>query len=48
MLVDSGKMKLDDPATAYLPGLQLYDPYVTRELTVRDLLTIAAASPAAT
>jgi len=39
MLVDQGKMKWDDPATAYLPGLQLYDPYVTRELTVRDLLT---------
>src|SRR5689334_13999584 len=39
MLVDQGKMKWDDPATAYLTGLQLYDPYVTRELTVRDLLT---------
>jgi len=39
MLVDQGKMKWDDPATAYLPGFQLYDPYVTRELTVRDLLT---------
>src|SRR5690349_19063122 len=39
MLVDQGKMKWDDPATAYLPGLQVYDPYVSRELTVRDLLT---------
>ena len=39
MMVDQGKMKWDDPATAYLPGIQLYDPYVTRELTVRDLLT---------
>ena len=39
MLVDEGKMRWDDPATAYLPGLQLYDPYVSRELTVRDLLT---------
>jgi CubicO group peptidase (beta-lactamase class C family) len=29
---------LDDPATKYLPGFQLFDPYVTRELTVRDLL----------
>src|SRR5437773_7404166 len=38
MLVDEGKLKLDDPATKYLPGLQLFDPYVTRELTVRDLL----------
>ncbi|HEV8712564.1 MAG TPA: serine hydrolase domain-containing protein, partial [Candidatus Binatia bacterium] len=39
MLVDAGKLRWDDPATKYLPGLQLYDPYVTRELTVRDLLT---------
>jgi CubicO group peptidase (beta-lactamase class C family) len=39
MLVDEGKVEWDDPATKYLPGLQMYDPYVTRELTVRDLLT---------
>ena len=39
MLVDEKKLKWDDPATQYLPGFQLYDPYATRELTVRDLLT---------
>ena len=39
MLVDDGKLKWDDPATKYLPGFQLFDPYVTREMTVRDLLT---------
>ena len=39
ILVDEGKLKWDDPATTYLPGFQLYDPYVTRELTVRDLLS---------
>ena len=39
MLVDDGKLKLDDPATKYLPGFQLYDPYVTREMTVRDLMS---------
>jgi CubicO group peptidase (beta-lactamase class C family) len=39
MLVDQGKMRWDDPATTYLPDLQMYDPYVSRELTVRDLLT---------
>ena len=38
MLVDSGKVNWDDPVTKYLPWFQLYDPYVTRELTVRDLL----------
>ncbi len=39
MLVDEGKLKWDDAATKYLPGFQLYDPYTTRELTVRDLLS---------
>lgn len=39
MLADEGKLKWDDPAAKYLPGFQLYDPYVSRELTVRDLLS---------
>jgi CubicO group peptidase (beta-lactamase class C family) len=39
MLVDQGKVKWDDRATNYLPDLQLYDAYATRELTVSDLLT---------
>ena len=39
MLVDDGNIKWDEPATKYLPGFQLYDPTVTREMTVRDLLT---------
>jgi len=39
MMVDEGKMRWDAPATTYLPDLQMYDPYVSRELTVRDLLT---------
>ncbi|HKW41120.1 MAG TPA: serine hydrolase [Gemmatimonadales bacterium] len=39
MLVDEGKLSWDDPVTKFLPGFQLSDPYVTRELTVRDLVT---------
>lgn len=39
MLVDEGKLKWDDSPTKYLAGFRLYDPYVTREMTVRDLLT---------
>jgi CubicO group peptidase (beta-lactamase class C family) len=39
MLVDEGKLNWDDPVTKHLPWFQLSDPYVTRELTVRDLLT---------
>src|SRR5215210_4438121 len=37
-LVDEGRLKWDDPVTKHLPWFQLYDPYVTREMTVRDLL----------
>lgn len=38
MLVDEGKLKWDDHATKNLPQLQFFDPYVTHEMTVRDLL----------
>jgi len=37
MLVDEGKVNWDDRVIQYLPGFQLYDPYVTRELRIRDL-----------
>ena len=39
MLADSGKVSFDDPVTKYEPAVQFADPYVTREVTVRDLLT---------
>lgn len=39
LLVDSGHVSWDEPVTRYLKGFELSDPYVTRELTVRDLLT---------
>jgi CubicO group peptidase (beta-lactamase class C family) len=39
MLVDEGKVRWDEPVTRYLPTFQTGDPYVTREMTVRDLLT---------
>lgn len=39
MLVDEKKVALDASAATYLPGFQLYDPYASRELTVRDLLS---------
>jgi CubicO group peptidase (beta-lactamase class C family) len=37
-LVDSGKIGWDDKVIDHLPGFQMYDPWVTREMTVRDLL----------
>jgi CubicO group peptidase (beta-lactamase class C family) len=39
ILVDQAKLKWEDPATKYLPGFQLLDPYSTRELTVADLMS---------
>src|SRR6266850_7985054 len=39
MLADSGKLSFDDPVTKYEPAVQFADPYVTREIRVRDLLT---------
>ena len=38
LLVEEGKIKWDDPVVQHLPWFQMWDPYVTRELTVRDLL----------
>ncbi len=37
-LVDEGKIGWDDKVTDRLPGFQMYDPWVTREMTIRDLL----------
>jgi CubicO group peptidase (beta-lactamase class C family) len=45
MMVDSGVVRWDDPVTAHVPGFQLADPYSTRELTVRDLLTHRVGFP---
>lgn len=38
ILVDAGKLSWDDKVTDRLPGFQMYDPWVTREMTLRDLL----------
>jgi CubicO group peptidase (beta-lactamase class C family) len=38
LLVEEGKIAWDAPVINYLPWFQMYDPYVTREITVRDLL----------
>ncbi|HUJ15561.1 MAG TPA: serine hydrolase domain-containing protein, partial [Thermoanaerobaculia bacterium] len=39
ILVDRGKLKWTDRVIDRLPGFQMYDPYVTEHMTVRDLLT---------
>ena len=38
ILVDDGKLKWDDKVVDHYPDFQLYDPYITREMTVKDLL----------
>jgi CubicO group peptidase (beta-lactamase class C family) len=38
MLVDEGRMSWDDKVRKYIPEFKLFDPYVTEEFTIRDLL----------
>ena len=39
MLIDEGKMSWDDKVRDYLPWFELYDPYVSENFTIEDLLT---------
>lgn len=39
MLVDEGRLGWDDPVSEHLPEFEVGEPYVSRELTIRDLLT---------
>ncbi|MFH2040229.1 MAG: serine hydrolase domain-containing protein, partial [Chloroflexota bacterium] len=38
MLVDEGELDWDDPVVKFLPDFELYDSWVTKNVTVRDLL----------
>ena len=38
LLVEDGLIEWDAPVVRYLPSFAMYDPWVTREITVRDLL----------
>lgn len=37
-LVEAGKLRWEDPVTRYLPNFKMYDPWVTQQIQVRDLL----------
>jgi len=39
ILVDEGRIKWDDKVIDYLPQFRMFDPYVTSEFTIRDLLS---------
>lgn len=39
MLVDEGKLRWDDKVRDVIPEFKLYDPYVTENMNIKDLLT---------
>lgn len=39
ILVQEGKLAWDDPIIKHLPHFQMYDPVVTRKVTIRDFLS---------
>jgi CubicO group peptidase (beta-lactamase class C family) len=39
MLIDEGKLNWDDKVRTHIPEFQLYDPWVTAQFTIRDLVT---------
>ena len=39
ILVDEGKIKWDDKVITHIPEFKMYNGYVTKEFTIRDLLT---------
>ncbi|MEO8934326.1 MAG: serine hydrolase [Xanthomarina sp.] len=39
ILVDEGKINWDDKITKHIPWFQLKDPWITQEITIRDVLT---------
>jgi CubicO group peptidase (beta-lactamase class C family) len=45
VLVDEGELGWDDPVIDYLPEFRMFDPWVTREFTIRDLLTHRSGLP---
>jgi CubicO group peptidase (beta-lactamase class C family) len=45
-LVDDGVVAWDDPVVQHLPWFRLKDPYVTRSVTIRDLLAHRSGMPA--
>jgi CubicO group peptidase (beta-lactamase class C family) len=44
-LVDAGRIGWDDRVIDHMPWFRMYDPYVTREMTIRDLLVHRTGLP---
>ncbi|WP_154656527.1 serine hydrolase [Novilysobacter defluvii] len=45
MLADEGKLELEDRVIDHLPWFRMADPYITREMRVRDLLVHRSGLP---
>lgn len=45
ILVDEGKLDFDKPVRNYLPRLRMNDPYVTEQITLRDMLCHRSGMP---
>nr|GGH92376.1 serine hydrolase [Aquisalinus luteolus] len=45
MLVDEGTVGWDDPVKDFIPDFEMSDPYITREFTIRDLVTHRSGLP---
>lgn len=43
--VDAGKLRWEDPVVRYLPQFRMYDPWVTQNMQVRDLLVHNSGLP---
>lgn len=39
ILVDEGKLSFDDKVSKFIPEFQMFDPYASQEVTIKDLLT---------
>ncbi|CAA7386470.1 serine hydrolase [Chryseobacterium fistulae] len=39
MLADEGKLNWDDKVSKHIPDFQMYDPYVSQNITIKDLIT---------
>lgn len=44
-LVDAGRLRWDDPVVKHLPRFRMFDPWVTRNMQVRDLLVHNSGLP---
>lgn len=45
MEMDEGKVDWDKPVREYLPGFRMFEPTVTEQLTIRDMLTHRSGLP---